>query len=358
VSSAELDEPRAQFHRFADVECRGRSPLYAEICRAVAREDDLLELYGRTPERQRRPNLLLAAIHFLLLDGAEHPLAAHVPTVAGARTATGTAGEHAVAFCREHADEIAVLLTTRNTQTNEVNRCAALLPALVAATPRGAPLRLVELGASGGLNLLLDRYAYRYDGASPVRVGDGDVVCTCTVDGTLPDLGELPVVAERTGVDLHPVDVRDDDAARWLLACVFADQPHRVARLRAAIAAARERPPQLVRADGPSTVAAFALDGDPGLHPVVWHSNALVYTFAEQQRELTASLDGAAAERDLTWIYLEAAPGRIGLPPLDVRAARDAAGCALVAVSYRDGERSVRQLAAADPHLATMTWLA
>ena len=30
---------------------------------------------------QRRPNLLLAAVHFLLLGGAAHPLAAHYDTV-------------------------------------------------------------------------------------------------------------------------------------------------------------------------------------------------------------------------------------------------------------------------------------
>ncbi len=350
--------PRAQFERFARIECRGRSRLYAEICRAIARDGAILARYAQTPERQRRPNLLLAAMHFLLLGGVEHPLAAHVPTVAANRAATGTAAEHAVAFCHEYAEALSALLATRSTQTNEVNRCAALLPALVATTPPDRPLRLVELGASAGLNLLLDGYAYRYDGSATVALGDGDVVCACTVQGALPALDRLPAVTERVGVDLHPVDVRDADAARWLLACVFPDQPWRVDRLRAALAFARERPPRLVRGDGPSLVAELALDGGADVHPVVWHSNVLVYTFEAQQRALTAALDRAGEQTDLTWLYLEAGEGRAGLPPLAVDDGSAPAGCALVAVTYRSGTRTVRQLAAADPHVATMQWLA
>ncbi|MGH2841731.1 MAG: DUF2332 family protein, partial [Solirubrobacteraceae bacterium] len=95
--SAQIELLREQWRSFARVECRGRSPLYTELCLAIAQDDEILALYGRTPERQRRPSLLLAAIHFLLFGGAEHALAAHVPTVAAGRPATGTAGEHAVA---------------------------------------------------------------------------------------------------------------------------------------------------------------------------------------------------------------------------------------------------------------------
>ena len=104
---AEVALVRGRFERLARVECALRSPLYAEICRAVARDEDTLELLLCAPEHQRRPTLLLAAIHLLLLAGAEHALAAHVPTVARGATATGRAGPLAVRFCREHRDAIA-----------------------------------------------------------------------------------------------------------------------------------------------------------------------------------------------------------------------------------------------------------
>jgi hypothetical protein len=356
--SDRIEVMRAKFERFARVECRGRSPLYAEISLAITGDDEILALFGHTPHRQRRPNLLLAAMHFLLLGGADHPLAAHVPTVAGRRVPAGTAGEQALAFCREHANELARLLATRSTQTNEVNRCSALLPALAVATPPGRPLRLVELGASAGLNLLLDRFAYRYDGAAPSHVGDGAVECACTVDGTLPRLDGLPAIAERVGIDLNPIDVCDEDEARWLLACVFADQPRRVQRLRAALEVARAVPPRLVRGDGPSLASALLLDaGDDAVHPVLWHSVALSYTYESQQRALTESLDRAGAQTDVTWIFLEGPEGRVGLPPLEIRERREAPEYALVAVTYRGGRRSARQLAAVDPHATSMTWM-
>ena len=48
-------------------------------------------------------------------------------------------------------------MKTRRTQTNEVGRCAAILPAL----PRGR-LALLEVGASAGLCLLMDEFFYDY----------------------------------------------------------------------------------------------------------------------------------------------------------------------------------------------------
>lgn len=50
-------------------------------------------------------------------------------------------------------------MRTRRTQTNEVARCALLLPVL---TRLPAPLALIEVGAAAGLGLRLDRWAYRY----------------------------------------------------------------------------------------------------------------------------------------------------------------------------------------------------
>ena len=148
------------------------------ICRGIADDPDILGLIGEAPVRQRRPNLLLAAVHFLLLGGAAHPLADHYDTV---RSITGD-GEarpdrDVVAdfkdFVMVHRDELLALIAVRSTQTNEVGRCTALFPALgtiAAGYPDGQPLWLLDLGTSAGLNLLFDSYAYTYrqrsDGAT------------------------------------------------------------------------------------------------------------------------------------------------------------------------------------------------
>ena len=62
-------------------------------------------------------------------------------------------------FTLAHWPAIEAEVRTRATQTNEAGRCAVLLPVL-AALPQ--PLALLEVGASAGLCLYPDRYAYRY----------------------------------------------------------------------------------------------------------------------------------------------------------------------------------------------------
>lgn len=66
-------------------------------------------------------------------------------------------------------------LRTRSTQTNEVRRCATLLPALGGLAAEGYRLGLVEVGASADLNLLLDHYGYCYTSSHP-GPGSGDAL--------------------------------------------------------------------------------------------------------------------------------------------------------------------------------------
>lgn len=73
------------------------------------------------------------------------------------------------AFSLEHADEIISLISARRVQTNKVARCALFLPAfgLVSRRLDGEPFAMMEVGASAGLNLNWDKYAYDY--------GDGKI---------------------------------------------------------------------------------------------------------------------------------------------------------------------------------------
>jgi len=69
----------------------------------------------------------------------------------------------------------------------------------------------------------------------------------------------MPAVVARVGVDLDPVDVTDADDARWLRACLWPDQPERVARLEAEMALAATAPPLLLQGDAVEVVPdAFA----------------------------------------------------------------------------------------------------
>ena len=92
-------------------------------------------------------------------------------------------------------------------QTNEVGRSAALfgglLQVLGTAEHPDLPVRLVEIGASAGLNLLADRFVYRAADGSTWSAGDPTPVVLDPAWESRPP-GILPAVrvAERLGCDL------------------------------------------------------------------------------------------------------------------------------------------------------------
>ncbi len=208
------DQPLAEhFRRFAATVERDGGTTYATITRSVANDQGVLSLLDGAPLMQRRPLLLLAAVHFLLLSGVGHPLADFYDTVRlvrglpAGRTSSGDVAAAFTDFCGGHRAELERLIATRSTQTNEIGRCTALLPGLghiAAQYGWGEPLSVLDLGTSAGLNLLFDDYGYTYrspEGAIVRTAGapGATVALECTVRGTVTDLPELrlPDVAAR-----------------------------------------------------------------------------------------------------------------------------------------------------------------
>ena len=311
-----------QFRVFAQGAAKDGATTYDVICNGVADDPDILALLAEAPLRQRRPNILLAAVHFLLLSGTQHPLARHYDTVrsvgGGGAVGGGAVGGGAggavggdsgdnpqgpphsdlVAdfkeFCLKHRAELLELLATRSTQTNEVGRCTALLPAinLIAARHPGQPLSLLDLGTSAGLNLLFDSYDYTYhqrDGGAVLTLGraDAKVHLECTVRGELSALPplSLPGVAGRFGIDAAPIDPTSGDGAEWLLACLWPDNLARFTRLREALAIARTtpHPPEVYQGDIiddlPAVVDHIARSGPL----IVFHSWVAAYLSPQRQ---------------------------------------------------------------------------
>ena len=133
---------KRRYRQFADRECKGYSEAYYRLALAVSEDDEVVGFLAGMPVTQ--PNLFLAAVQ--LLTGADS-----MP-----RT-----GPELRAFVKRRGREVADVMRSRRTQTNEVGRCAVLLPAL----PSG-PLALVEVGASAGLCLLLDQFHYEFGSTS------------------------------------------------------------------------------------------------------------------------------------------------------------------------------------------------
>ncbi|HEY3842289.1 MAG TPA: DUF2332 domain-containing protein [Acidimicrobiales bacterium] len=329
MTGVELPE---QFREFAASVERDGAMTYAAICRQVADDPGLLALMGEAPPDQRRPNLLLAAVHYLLLGGTDHELARYYDTVALAfgrpfAPPAADVGPVFSRFCLEHRPALLDLLATRRTQTNEVGRCAALLPALCAITApdtNGLPMALLDLGTSAGLNLLFDHFHYLYRQRSDGTIEEaGDptsgVTLECAVRGELADLPPFdhpPALVARAGLDASPVDPTTEDGGRWLLACAWPDQVERFERLRAAIDVARVTLPRptLHPGDMVDDLAAVAATVAPGHPLVVFHSWVAAYLTEDRQRELVDAVAALAADRPVHYLYAEAFAETPGLP--------------------------------------------
>jgi hypothetical protein len=373
---ADLPELAEQFRLFARTAGRDGAPRYRDICEGVAGDPVLLELTAHAPADQRRPNILLAAVHYLLLSGAGGPLARHYPTVAEWRGGAG-AGDRLLpggeppdpfpdfaAFAREHLDELVPLVATRATQTNEIGRCAVLLPALATvAGEHGLPLSLLDLGTSAGLNLLFDRYAYTYtrpDGP-PVAAGDPASAVHLQIElraGRLPDL-DLPRISQRQGIDRHPIDPTDPDQALWLLACQWPDHLERFRRLAAALALARTVPdlPRIHRGDMVDDLGAMAADAPAESRLCILHTWAAAYLSPERQGGLEAAVDRVASTRPVSWLYAEHPFEVPGLPMPAAPAGEPVRGStALVLVELNGARRVERRLADVHHHGRWLHW--
>jgi hypothetical protein len=239
----------ALFRRWGEIEAVvNLSPLYSLFGFAVAVDPELLELAGEAMPGQAPPNILFAAVHGELAKRREHPLAEYYPSLGGRRAADARAPELFREFCMDHRDNLLPVIRSRLVQTNEVRRSALLLPpAALASEDAGAPLALFEIGPSAGLNLLLDRYRYRY-GSFEVGDSDSAVLLECEPRGPVP-LPAIPRVASRLGIDINPLDVTNEEDVAWLRALLWPEHTDRLALLNAAIEVARNDPPPLLKGD-------------------------------------------------------------------------------------------------------------
>ena len=332
--TATLDERRRQFQRFAETEC-GEDPLYVALCRLLAERPGALALLDAAPAMQQRPNLLLAAIHERVLDGAGGALAAWYPSVGGQRAADEPALAAALdeLLAREQA-ALAANCASRATQTNETGRCAVLWPALaqIAAATGGRPLALLDFGCSAGLNLGVDRYRYDHGGE---RWGPDDAAApliACHAVGGRPPPRLPPArIAARLGIDPAPVDLHDAAAVRWLRACLWPHDRVRRERFDAAVAIVRAAGwPVRAEADCAAAIEPW-LDGLPaGVQPVVFNSWVLAYFTPAERAAHIARMQDLVAQRGVAWLSAEGPGLLLGqLPPAPV--ADERAGSAEIA---------------------------
>jgi hypothetical protein len=230
------------------------------------------------------PALRLAgSLHRLVLQGRAPALAAHYPSVGGTADVEQVWAP-ARATVVEHLDELRALVR-RTVQTNEVGRSAVLM-GVMQLVP--GPVRLLEIGASAGLNLRCDRYAYEVgdevlgDPASPVRLQQ-------PWEGAHPPYRGTEVVTRR-GCDPNPLDPTTEEGRLTLTSYVWPDHVARLARLRAALEVARAVPADVERA-GALEFLQRELDGRTDVTTLVWHSVVWQYVHPDERAAVDALLE-------------------------------------------------------------------
>jgi hypothetical protein len=318
------------------------SPLYADLLARAA--EDLqsggpvwrtVEPYADEPASFTHHLRLMGATHRMALAGEAPELAAHYPS-------TGGDGDADAAWTALLA--LLPVPLDRPVQTNEVARSAALLGGfLTVAAETGLGLRILELGASAGLNLRWDRFRFEApdwafgDPGSPAHV-------RAEYQGGRPPLPRLVWVSERAGCDAAPIDPSTDDGALTLQAFVWPDQLERLELLRGALEVARRTPVTVDRADAADWLEERLARPRAGAATVVYHSVFWGYLPEQTQQRITEMLHDAgssAAEAEpLGWLRLEAGSDQTDL----------------TLTTWPGGEE--RLLATAGYHAGPVEWLA
>jgi hypothetical protein len=189
----------------------------------------------------------------------------------------------------------------------EVRRCCYLRPAVVLAARLAAPspVALIEAGASAGLNLRLDGYAYDY-GTPAISVSSGSpLTFQCELRGSalLPLAWPAPGIAWRAGIDLNPLDPGD---GAWLRALVWADHPGRARLLDHALRAALTLPPAPVHAgDAAGLLPAIVASAPQDAAVCVMHTAFLAHLTPPERARFERQVAAASAERPVYWVSAE-----------------------------------------------------
>lgn len=316
---------RDRYIHFADVEARGRSPLYEALARGVSNDAEVIDFLRTLPLAKQQPNLLFAAV----------------------RSIKGMPEDFIDFKRRLFGDAMTVrsVMLQRSTQTNEPARCAVLMP-ILAQFPQ--PLALIEVGASAGLCLLPDFYGYDY-GSHVIHpeAGTSDFpIFACTASHGTPLPTRIPEIVWRAGLDLNPLDATDPEQSSWLETLVWPEQAERLAGLRRALRVAAVQRPRVVEGSLTSDVfPALCREAPSGATLVVFHTAVLAYIASHVDRRNFADTVTSLCPY---WVCNESP--RV-IPDLSDRAGTPSrAGNYLLSVNRQP-------VAWTDPHGATIEWI-
>ena len=259
---------------------------------------------------------LLGGIQRLVLAGRAPQLVRYYPNLGG-DAAPEDAWTDFEPVLRAHVEELRAALEIAP-QTNEPGRAVPLLIGLFDAVRRSglAQVRLLEVGASAGLNLLVDRFRVSGSGWS-YGPADSPLQLPDAVRGAV-----RPVpfsVVSRRGCDLAPIDAGSPDGRLRLASFVWPHDLHRYQRLHAALQIAAAYPVTVDRAPAAEWLAGqLAVAPGDGELTAVWHSITRQYWPTEEVTAVATVLAEAGRRMPIAHIAMES-PVLASDPASDMR---------------------------------------
>lgn len=287
------------------------------------------------------PLRFAGALHWLVLSGQDAALAREYPAQRPNWNIEDVWRAASAAMARDPAWFIAFF--SHAPQTNETRRAFALMPAFHAAAG-GEPLHMWELGASAGLNMHWDRFAYD---AGSWSWGAGPLTLTTDWRGSPPLLEKSLIVSSRGGCDVNPLDIRDEAARLRLKSYIWADQRERLERFDAAAALALEDYAPIAKMDAAQWLEGQVARGLAEGATILYHSIAWQYfpndTKARAEAAIAAAAKQASDKSRFAWVRFEYSNPEFG------------EGKYLVDMQVWPGAGR-RILAEVDPHVRWIEW--
>lgn len=311
-----------RFRRHADALERGeRSALYVTLMRAAAGDIEsggrVAELFAGVPVPPGSvPALrLLAGMHHLVLSGRAAQLAAFYPSMGGDRPPDGV-WPVALDTIAEHGEWLRRRLA-RTVQTNEPGRSVVLYGALLWLVHQySLPVRLLEIGASAGLNLVVDRFCYEVDGAMLGAPGSPVHFIEPWRPAPRFDLAQAADklrIVKREGCDPAPLDPRDPEDRLTALAYIWPDEPERRARTRAALELAAADPPTVMALPAQGWLPQALAAGEAGQLTVIWQSVVRQYVAPQDWEAIERAFAPRQSDgRPVVWLRMEPKRDHIG----------------------------------------------
>lgn len=291
---------------------RANAPCNARVVRALIAVLETDTAFARRMKswagltlRDAMPLRAAGGLHHLLLSGEDRRLeAVYVGITTDQSTVDGIVCDLAKKY-----DTLLLPWLDGPPQTNEAGRSASVMAGLLWLSERvGSKFALNEIGASAGINTMMDRYAYDLGGTLAGSRGS-QMQIKPEWRGDAPPSNPVQIAGVK-GCDINPVDLSDPIQALRLKAYIWPDARIRMSRMDAAIALAAENRPDLVKQDAAEFVREM-LEGDQecGVTRVLFHTVMWQYMPQQTTEAITEMMEqagkAATAQKPLAWVSVE-----------------------------------------------------